>query len=55
MPSIRPRHNDFAPRIGVAYSPDSKTVIRAAYGEFFMQDVGNSIVLRYGAESSACV
>ncbi len=36
------RYNDFAPRIGIAYSPDSKTVIRAAFGEFFVQDGGNS-------------
>jgi hypothetical protein len=36
------RWNDIAPRVGVAYSPDSKTVIRVAYGEFFMQDGGNS-------------
>jgi hypothetical protein len=36
------RPNDFAPRIGIAYAFDSKTVIRAAYGVFYMQDVGNS-------------
>jgi hypothetical protein len=28
-------HHDFAPRIGLAYSPDSKTVIRAGYGLFY--------------------
>jgi Carboxypeptidase regulatory-like domain/TonB dependent receptor-like, beta-barrel len=27
-------HNNFQPRVGVAYSPDSKTVIRAGYGIF---------------------
>ena len=37
------RYNDFAPRIGIAYAFDSKTVIRAAYGVFYMQDVGNSM------------
>jgi hypothetical protein len=37
------RYNDFAPRIGLAWSPDSKTVIRAAFGEFFVQDNGNSM------------
>jgi hypothetical protein len=37
------RYNDFAPRIGIAWSPDSKTVIRAAFGEFFVQDNGNSM------------
>jgi outer membrane receptor protein involved in Fe transport len=28
-------HHDFAPRIGLAYSPDPKTVIRAGYGLFY--------------------
>lgn len=37
------RFNDFAPRVAIAYSPDSKTVIRAAMGEFFAQDNGNSM------------
>ncbi len=37
------RYNDFAPRVGIAYSPDSKTVIRAAYGVFYVQDNGNSM------------
>jgi hypothetical protein len=39
---MQTRYNDFAPRVGIAYSPDSKTVIRAAYGTFFVQDNGNS-------------
>jgi outer membrane receptor protein involved in Fe transport len=29
------RYNNFAPRLGVAYSPDTKTSIRAGYGVFF--------------------
>ena len=37
------RYNDFAPRVGIAFSPDSKTVIRVAYGKFFVQDNGNSM------------
>ena len=37
------RYNDFAPRVGIAYSPDSKTVIRVAWGRFFVQDNGNSM------------
>ena len=37
------RHDDFAPRIGIAYSPDSKTVVRLAYGVFYVQDNGNSM------------
>ncbi len=31
---INPDYRDFQPRIGLAYSPDSKTVIRAGYGIF---------------------
>ncbi|MGA2116728.1 MAG: hypothetical protein ABSH56_18465 [Bryobacteraceae bacterium] len=37
------RYNDFAPRVAIAYSPDSKTVFRVAFGEFFVQDNGNSM------------
>jgi len=37
------RKNDFAPRVGLAWSPDSKTVVRVAFGEFFTQDNGNSM------------
>ncbi|HUA86217.1 MAG TPA: carboxypeptidase regulatory-like domain-containing protein [Bryobacteraceae bacterium] len=37
------RWNDIAPRVGIAYSPDSKTVVRVAYGTFFMQDNANSM------------
>jgi hypothetical protein len=36
------RHNDFAPRFGIAYSLNSKTVIRAGFGKFYSQDNGNS-------------
>jgi hypothetical protein len=32
---IEPDYNAFQPRVGFAYSPDSKTVIRAGYGIFF--------------------
>ncbi|HEY6249447.1 MAG TPA: TonB-dependent receptor, partial [Candidatus Angelobacter sp.] len=31
---INPYHKEFQPRVGLAYSPDSKTVIRAGYGIF---------------------
>ena len=37
----RPINNDFAPRIGITYSPDSKWVIRAGAGMFYNQDTGN--------------
>ena len=33
---------NFAPRLGVSYSPTSKLVIRAGYGIFFTQDIGNA-------------
>jgi hypothetical protein len=36
------RYTDFAPRFGIAYSPDSKTVIRTGFGTFFSQDNANS-------------
>jgi hypothetical protein len=39
---MKTEHLDFAPRIGVAYSPDSKTVVRLGLGAFYNQDVGNS-------------
>ena len=32
---VNPDHRGVQPRIGLAYSPDSKTVIRAGYGIFF--------------------
>lgn len=32
---VNPDRNDFAPRVGLAYSPDSKTVVRAGYGLFY--------------------
>jgi hypothetical protein len=32
---VRPDYNGFQPRIGIAYSPDAKTVIRAGFGMFF--------------------
>jgi hypothetical protein len=36
------RYTDFAPRFGIAWSPNSKTVIRAGFGKFFSQDQSNS-------------
>ena len=32
---VDPDRRSFQPRVGIAYSPDSKTVIRAGYGIFF--------------------
>ncbi|HEU4388668.1 MAG TPA: TonB-dependent receptor [Blastocatellia bacterium] len=36
------KHLNFAPRIGIAYSPNDKTVIRAGFGIFYMQDIANA-------------
>jgi hypothetical protein len=36
------KYKNFAPRIGLAYTPDNKTVIRAGYGVFYNQDIGNA-------------
>ena len=35
--------NNFAPRFGISYSPDSKTVIRTGFGMFYNQDIGNAM------------
>lgn len=32
---VNPDYNGFQPRLGIAYSPDSKTVVRAGFGIFF--------------------
>ena len=39
---MKTRYTDFAPRLGIAYSPDSKTVIRTGFGIFYSQDNSNS-------------
>jgi Carboxypeptidase regulatory-like domain/TonB dependent receptor len=36
-------YKNFAPRVGVAYSPDSKTVIRTGFGIFYNADIGNAV------------
>jgi len=41
-PLLDTQHLNFAPRFGIAYSPDAKTVIRTAYGIFYTQDIGNA-------------
>lgn len=40
---MQTQHNNFAPRFGMAYSPDRKTVIRSGFGIFFLQDIGNAM------------
>jgi len=34
-------NNDFAPRIGIAWSPNPKWVLRTGAGAFYNQDQGN--------------
>src|SRR5260370_32954854 len=42
-----PDRNNFAPRLGLAYNMDSKTVIRAGFGTYYdMVDEGNSFLDR---------
>jgi hypothetical protein len=35
-------YGNTAPRLGISYSPTSKTVIRTGYGIFYAQDIGNA-------------
>lgn len=45
---MKTRHTDFAPRLGIAFSPDAKTVIRTGIGIFFAQDNANSVYFDLG-------
>jgi hypothetical protein len=38
---VRRDNNDWAPRLGIAYSPSSRWTIRAGGGVFYSQDAGN--------------
>jgi hypothetical protein len=40
---VHPDNNNFAPRIGLAYSPSSRLTFRGAFGVFFTQDTGNPV------------
>jgi hypothetical protein len=40
---IKTDYKNFAPRLGISYSPDSKTVFRSAFGIFYNQDIGNAV------------
>jgi len=42
------RYTDFAPRFAIAYSPDSKTVVRTGFGIFYSQDNSNSVYFDLG-------
>lgn len=49
------RHTDIAPRFAIAYSPDSKTVIRTGIGIFYSQDNANSVFFDLGRNLAARV
>ena len=40
---IQTDYKNRAPRIGISYSPDSKTVFRTGMGIFYNQDIGNAV------------
>lgn len=46
-------NNDFAPRIGLAWSPTSKWVIRTGAGMFYNQDQGNPASMSRGMPPAA--
>jgi hypothetical protein len=35
-------YRDWAPRLGLSFSPDSRTVVRAGFGVFYNQEIGNA-------------
>ena len=35
-------YRNWAPRVGVSWSPDTKLVVRAGFGVFYNQDIGNA-------------
>jgi hypothetical protein len=41
-PLLDTRYLNFAPRLGISYSPTPAMVIRTGYGIFYNQDIGNS-------------
>lgn len=41
-PLMNTPYMNFAPRLGISYSPTPKTVIRTGFGIFYTQDIGNA-------------
>ena len=37
------KYKNFAPRVGIAYALNDKTVIRSGFGLFYVQDIGNAM------------
>jgi hypothetical protein len=40
---LQTKYKNFAPRLGIAYALDDKTVIRGGFGIFYIHDVGNAM------------
>ena len=40
---MQTQYKNFAPRVGVSWSPDTKLVIRTGFGVFYNQDIGNAV------------
>ncbi|MBS1790030.1 MAG: TonB-dependent receptor [Acidobacteria bacterium] len=40
---LKTQYNNFAPRIGIAYTLGKDTVIRGGFGLFYVQDIGNAM------------
>jgi hypothetical protein len=40
---LNTQYANFAPRLGISWSPDSKLVVRAGFGIFYNQDIGNAV------------
>ena len=41
--AYKPDYNDFAPRLGMAWSVSPKTVVRAGAGIYYVRDIGNAV------------
>jgi len=41
-PLLDTQYLNFAPRLGISYSPNARLVIRTGYGIFYSQDIGNA-------------
>ena len=59
-PLMDTHYTNFAPRLGISFSPTPRTVIRTGYGIFYTQDIGNAyfdmarnIAARYDAPTNA--
>jgi hypothetical protein len=41
-PLMKTQYKNFAPRLGISYSPNPTMVVRLGYGIFYSQDIGNA-------------